>query len=127
MTIPPLQRQELTPQQRQELGAALQTLRAQLAEMLRDGAGLAGTVELDQSRMGRVSRIDALQQQKMAQATLARHAVRMERVTIALERFADPEIYGTCPDCGDDIGYRRLRAAPDAIFCVECASERARR
>jgi DnaK suppressor protein len=118
----------LTPQQRVALNAALLDLRASIQGMLRDGAERAGTVELDQSRMGRLSRIDAIQHQKMAQANLARQRIRLERVEAAIERFEDdPEEYGLCPDCDEDITFRRLQAAPDAIFCVDCASARQRR
>lgn len=118
----------LTPQQRETLHDALRNLHDTIQSMLRDGSGRAETVELDQSRMGRLSRIDAIQQQKMAQANLARQRVRLERVEAAIERLEDePEEYGLCPDCGEDIPFPRLIAAPDAIFCVDCASERQRR
>ena len=62
----------------------------------------------------------------MAEANLARHKLRLERIDAALERLEDePDDYGVCPDCGEDIALKRLQAAPDAIFCVPCADERA--
>jgi DnaK suppressor protein len=113
----------LTTAQRASLRADLDTLRADLSRLLSDESGLAGTVDLDQSRMGRVSRIDAIQQQKMAQATLRRHQQRLERVEAAIERHdADPEDYGPCLRCGEPIGYRRLKAFPDVVVCVGCSS-----
>lgn len=112
----------ITDAQRAELRAALETLHTELVVILSDEAGLAGTVELDQSRMGRVSRIDAIQQQKMAQATMRRHQQRLERVEAAIERHDDdPEEYGPCLRCGEPIGYRRLRAFPDVVVCVGCS------
>lgn len=32
--------------------------------------------------------------------------------------------YGTCPDCGEAIGYERLRANPAALRCADCQSRR---
>ena len=118
--MPP--QEPITDTQRAELRAELDILQAQLTAVLADEAGLAGTVSLDQSRMGRVSRIDAIQQQKMAQATMRRHQQRLERVEAAIERHdEDPEEYGPCMRCGEPIGYRRLRAFPDVVVCVGCS------
>lgn len=115
-------REPLTDSERAELRADLDTLSADLRRLLDDESGLAGTVDLDQSRMGRVSRIDAIQQQKMAQATLRRHRQRLERVEAAIERHdEDPEDYGPCMRCGEPIGYRRLKAFPDVVVCVGCS------
>ena len=112
----------LTDAQRAELRADLSALRDAQRAVLADESGLAGTVDLDQSRMGRVSRIDAIQQQKMAQATLRRHQQRLERIEAAIERHdEDPEEYGPCLRCGEPIGYRRLKAFPDVVVCVGCS------
>jgi len=116
---------ELTPDQRATLRDELLRLRAELSGLLADEAGLGGTVHLDQSAMGRVSRVDALQQQQMAQATLRRHKLRFERVEAALERHDDdPDTFGDCPECGESIGLRRLQAFPESVFCVPCLQAR---
>jgi DnaK suppressor protein len=118
----------LGPAQRRELHTALLELQRQLHEVLADEAGLADTVHLDQAAVGRISRVDALQAQAMAKATQRRALQRLERVRAALERLAeDPEDFGVCPACGDDIGLGRLRAYPEAVFCVGCADRSARR
>lgn len=113
----------LTAPQLRELEAALRQLGAELRTLVADEAGLAGTVTLDQAAMGRVSRNDALQQQEMAKAARRRAELRLERIGAALERVAEGE-YGDCPDCGEPIGYRRLRAMPETVFCVACLEER---
>lgn len=108
-----------------EIHAALEALAQQLHSFLADETGATNTVELDQSTQGRVSRIDALQQQKMAEAERRRAAVRLTRVRTVLEGWTDPNVEpGTCRDCGEDIVLARLRATPDALFCIECARER---
>ncbi len=108
--------------QRAQLHRALLELERQLERVLADEAGLGDTVQLDQGAVGRISRVDALQAQAMAQATQRRALLRLERVRAALERFdEDPEDFGVCPRCGEDIGLGRLRARPEAVFCVGCA------
>ncbi len=116
---------ELTDAQRDQLAARLRALRAELGRRLRDEQGLADTVTLDPSAVGRVSRVDALQHQAMAKASLRRIAVSLERVGAATERLeADPEAFGFCADCEEGIPWRRLLAAPDAVLCVACMEER---
>ncbi len=111
--------------QREQLHCALLELRAQLRELLRDGSGLSDTVQLDQAAVGRISRVDALQAQAMAKASLERVRLRLARVDATLDRYAeDPDEYGICPECDEDIGYPRLAAAPESVLCIQCASRR---
>ena len=116
---------ELSDDQRARLRRRLDELASELGQRLKDEQGLAATVTLDQSAVGRVSRVDALQQQAMAKATLRRLATRLGRVQAAQERFdADPEAFGWCADCEELIPWKRLLAAPDAVLCVACMEER---
>lgn len=118
---------ELTEEQLAEVRGRLDTVRAELRTLLADEAGLAGTVTLDQAAMGRVSRVDALQAQQMAKAAHRRAEARLKRVGAAIARFDDePEDYPWCPECGEAIGYRRLMAVPESIFCVRCLEARGR-
>lgn len=80
----------------------------------------AGTVELDQSRVGRLSRMDALQQQAMARATNQRSALELQRLEAALVRIRTGD-YGYCLKCGEDIAEKRLKADPGALTCITCA------
>lgn len=78
-------------------------------------------VDLDQQSVGRLSRMDALQQQAMAQAQ--DRARQKERVMIeaALTRIRDGE-YGACVSCGEDIDEKRLKLNPSVAFCIRCAA-----
>lgn len=84
------------------------------------GAAGQATVALDQQAMGRLSRMDALQNQAMAQAAGARRAAERRRLTGALARL-DTGAFGYCDDCGDPIAEGRLRLDPAATRCVDCA------
>ncbi len=78
-------------------------------------------VELQQDSVGRLSRMDAMQQQAMAQAQVRRRANERARIASALERLNEGE-WGYCASCGEEIAAARLRHDPSAAQCVKCAS-----
>ena len=84
---------ELTPKQKQELKADLESLRGEFLRLLELASEGAERVDLDLP-IGRLSRVDALQQQSMAKATLENLQVRLSAVEAALADF-DSE-YGFC-------------------------------
>ena len=79
-------------------------------------------VNLDQSSVGRLSRMDAMQSQAMAQENKRRRSVQLLRISAALERIEDSE-YGYCAACDEEINKRRLEVDPAAPFCISCASK----
>lgn len=103
-----------------EVRHRLQALHASLAAALTGAREQGGTVSLDQSAVGRLSRVDALQQQAMAQAQERRTKIRLAQVESALARLANGA-YGDCVQCGEPIAERRLEAHPEAPFCLECS------
>ena len=84
------------------------------------GAEDRGTVQLDQQSVGRLSRMDALQRQAMAEATQRRRQTRRHRIDAALQRIEDGE-FGFCQDCGEEIPLARLNLDPTVLVCVSCA------
>jgi DnaK suppressor protein len=101
-------------------------LHARLAELdAEDAAGAEGqkTVELDQQAVGRLSRMDALQNQAMAQAQARRRKAERAKIRAALSRLAEGE-YGYCTECGEEIAPARLKADPAIALCAECMSAR---
>ena len=89
-----------------------------LAETRRDDRR---PVELDQTRVGRLSRMDALQSQAMAVATERRRSLELTRIAAALQRIDEGE-YGYCVACGDEIPVKRLELDPTTTVCVACAA-----
>ena len=87
-----------------------------------DALGEAGqaTVQLDQQAVGRLSRMDAIQNQAMAKAQAARRQGEANRLRSALVRIDEGE-FGFCEDCGDDIAPKRLELDPAAAKCIGCA------
>ena len=94
--------------------------REELEQLSQNSAEARETVTLDQASVGRLSRMDAIQQQAMAQATERQRAVEMSRIENALKRLDEDE-YGACAECGEDISEKRLQVDPAATHCVKCA------
>lgn len=86
------------------------------------GDAAAVAVELDQSRVGRLSRMDAMQAQAMSQESVRRRDLELKRISAALQRLKDGE-YGDCLYCGEVIAQGRLQADPAAILCIRCATK----
>ncbi len=78
-------------------------------------------VTLDQQSVGRLSRMDALQQQAMAEAQERARKRDLVRIEMAERRLAEGD-YGWCAECGEIIPDKRLEIDPMAEKCVRCAS-----
>ena len=76
-------------------------------------------VELDQSQVGRLSRMDAMQVQEMALEQERRREIGIKKINAALARIAKGE-YGFCLKCGKVISSKRLQFDPSAPLCVDC-------
>lgn len=96
---------------------ALKTELEQLSEL--SGEARA-PVELDQQSVGRLSRMDALQGQAMAQASERQRRATIQKIDAALARLDSGE-YGYCVGCGEEIAERRLQVDPATAFCITCA------
>ena len=86
--------------------------------------GETETVDLDQSRMGRLSRVDAIFRQEMAlqqREDMKSRKGDLQKALFQLKR--NPEYFGFCIDCEDLISIPRLIANPSAKRCIECQTE----
>lgn len=78
-------------------------------------------VTLDQESVGRLSRMDAMQVQAMAQALERRRQGEKARIDAALQRIEDDE-FGWCVRCGEEIAPKRLAHDPSVAKCINCAN-----
>ncbi|HQT75303.1 MAG TPA: TraR/DksA C4-type zinc finger protein [Acidiphilium sp.] len=107
-----------------EIRRRLADMRAALHAARADAAGSRAPVELDQTSVGRLSRIDAMQAQSMALATERRRAIEQARIDQALARLA-AGTYGICVECDEPIEPRRLTLDPAIAVCLACARDHA--
>lgn len=96
-----------------------------LVQEIDEASAAAEPVELDQTRVGRVSRMDAMQAQAMSKAGLNRRRQRVQQIDAALARVENGT-YGQCASCDEPIAASRLELAPANPLCVECAEQRER-
>jgi DnaK suppressor protein len=99
----------------------LLALRAELLEESESSRDARDTVMLDQTAVGRLSRMDAMQGQAMAKAEEERRQLALRRITGALARIEKSE-FGECIDCGEWIARKRLEWDPLVLKCIDCAS-----
>jgi DnaK suppressor protein len=111
------------PRDELDLDAIRQRLEAERIELLESSEHSEAArrpADLDQPSVGRLSRMDALQDQAMAVATEERRHQRRERIDAALERLDRAE-YGECVLCGEEIAIDRLKLDPATPTCLSCA------
>ena len=97
--------------------------RLALQDIKTEGEQAAETVQLDQARMGRLSRMDALQAQAMLQESNRRRNLELKNITAALQRIAEDD-YGYCLECGKVIDEQRLHYNPAVDHCIACAAKK---
>ena len=100
--------------------ATLLGMRAEVRDMLENAGENTAPVKLDQTQQGRLSRMDAMQQQAMADETQRRRHVRLAQIDAALARLDDGE-YGYCVTCGEEINADRLALDPAIGLCLRHA------
>ena len=110
---------DLTADQVASQKQALLELKAEVETVLRQSQEDAKPVELDQPAVGRLSRMDAIQQQKMAEANRRRQQIRLARIKAALQAIDEDE-YGICRRCEEPIAIARLRVQPECVVCLAC-------
>jgi DnaK suppressor protein len=103
-----------------EIRQLLLDRKAELLASSDDQQDTRAPVTLDQQSVGRLSRMDAMQGQAMAQATERRRQDEIRRIDAALVRLEEGE-YGYCITCGDDIDPKRLAFDPSVAVCIGCA------
>jgi DnaK suppressor protein len=110
----------LSEEQRSVLREELERALSRLARSMRTTRRAARPVKLDQTSVGRLSRIDALQNQSLTQGLQEREQIRVAQLSEALRRL-DAGTYGTCTGCGEPIRFERLMLFPEALTCSGCA------
>jgi DnaK suppressor protein len=100
----------------------LTQLREELLALEQAGKAASSTVILDQSRVGRLSRMDALQGQAMSQERERRRQIELQKINAALQRIQSGD-YGYCSRCDEEIAFRRLEFDPSAALCIVCADK----
>jgi len=111
---------ELSEKNQQRFKSRLLKLRSGLLRAEETGEQAEEVVELDQTRVGRLSRMDAMQAQAMSVETGRRRREHLVEIEKALGRIQAGD-YGECLECGEAIHPGRLEANPTTTLCIACA------
>jgi DnaK suppressor protein len=109
----------LTRSQLDVLRAELERQLKKLQRSMQTTDRVMKPVQLDQSAVGRLSRIDNLQTQGLTAGLQAREQARLGQILEALKRL-DAGTYGTCVVCGEPVSFERLMVFPEAPNCTAC-------
>ena len=110
----------MTKAQLSQFNKNLLKLQQELQELELEFAKSGDIVKLDQSSVGRLTRMDAMQAQQMALETSRRRQIQIQKIEGALRRIESDD-YGYCFVCEEDIDIRRLEADPTNTRCLKCA------
>ena len=94
----------------------------ELLDVEASGERASEVVELDQTTVGRLSRMDAMQAQAMSVEVDHRRKLELQRIKRALKHIEAGD-YGTCQNCGEMINSLRLKSSLTVTLCIGCASE----
>jgi DnaK suppressor protein len=109
----------LDPSQLAELREELEHQLRRLERSMRVTGEAAAPVELDQTSVGRLSRMDSLQNQGLTRNLQEREETKLALLREAFARL-DAGTYGLCVSCGGEIPFERLYVFPEAPVCSSC-------
>ncbi|HUH13227.1 MAG TPA: TraR/DksA C4-type zinc finger protein [Longimicrobiales bacterium] len=109
----------LKPEQLEEARVELARVLRKLERSMRSTEDAMRPVELDQSAVGRLSRMDSLQNQSLTRNLQERERAKLGQVTAALARM-EAGTYGRCTECEGDIPFERLMIFPETPTCTAC-------
>lgn len=72
--------------------------------------------------IGRLSRMDAINNQAVAKAGYDDKKILLSRLILALN-VIDKDEYGTCAKCRSEIPFQRLMSVPYSNLCVPCTAK----
>jgi DnaK suppressor protein len=107
----------------QIIAQTLQRMLAELDSHANSDAESRQAVTLDQSSVGRLSRMDAMQQKEMDREAARRRTIQRQQIKAALRRLENGD-YGYCVKCDTEISEKRLAFDPATPFCIRCAGGR---
>lgn len=111
----------MTPEEKQELKAGMLQRIADIELNIKHLEATSKPVAPDNA-LGRLTRMDAMQMQKMGEENLKVARSNILKLQENLKKI-DEGTYGTCYYCQGMIGFHRLKALPESHMCIACAEK----
>ncbi|MEZ4687686.1 MAG: TraR/DksA C4-type zinc finger protein [Bacteroidia bacterium] len=109
----------LSPTEKAELRAGLEKAIADTEASIISLKDLTKPISPDNA-IGRVSRMDAINNKSINDAGLRAAQSKLEKLTRNLGRIDDTD-FGLCAKCGNPIQFGRLKFMPESSWCINCA------
>lgn len=100
---------------KEKISIEIKTIQAKIDELKEVTKPIAPDVAI-----GRISRMDAINNKSVNEATLRTAEAKLNKLEMALKKVDDPK-FGICIRCGQTIPEGRLMIMPESTKCVNCA------
>ena len=111
----------MNPDERQALKQKIEEEIAAQQELIASLTETSKPVAPDNA-IGRLSRMEALNDRAVSEASLNSAQTKLSRLETALGKVDDPD-FGLCAACGLPIPHGRILLMPEATLCVPCAEK----
>ena len=108
----------MTKEERTEIKRIIESDLEKLTIKVKELKDLTGSVTPDDA-IGRISRMDAINNNSIVQASITNLENRLDQLAMALRMSENPE-FGTCITCHQPIPIERLRIRPEIRLCARC-------
>ncbi|PHI18865.1 TraR/DksA family transcriptional regulator [Lewinellaceae bacterium SD302] len=105
---------------KEELKDKLREQIARTEEKIKGYESMSAPVSPDDA-IGRVSRMDAINNKSVAEAALRQAKDKLSRMKHMLATIDDDPNFGSCKRCGKPIPPLRIILMPESPYCVRCA------
>ncbi|WP_319266906.1 TraR/DksA C4-type zinc finger protein [uncultured Draconibacterium sp.] len=102
-----------------EIKAQLIAEIAKTEKLIQEYSELTKPVE-PENAIGRISRMDAINNKSVTEATLRKAKDKLEKLKFALSKVDDDD-FGLCVKCKKSIPLGRILIMPQALTCVSCS------
>ena len=109
----------MTTQERDDLKSKIEELIAKYEIDIRDTEEMTKPVSPENS-IGRVSRMDAINNKSVMEASLRNKISKRNKLKLALTKIDNPS-FGLCESCKQKINPARLMYMPESTKCIKCA------
>lgn len=112
----------MTPEEKKEIRSEIEKNMEQARQTIESLRDQVKPVPPDDA-IGRITRMDAIQQKNMSEASMRTAEETLYKLEQALGRLDEPD-FGICGKCGKAIPLGRILIVPETRLCVPCASTR---
>lgn len=110
----------MTPSEKEKLIEIISSKMDTLVREISELEELTKPIPLD-AAIGRVSRMDAINNKTINEASLREKKKTLQRLDRALDRSNDKN-FGLCQKCGSKIPFGRLEFLPHTTRCIACST-----